>query len=105
MTSVNETASLQNFSERALAKVKEKLGTRQMLCQLCGVNDWKLEGMPAFIALWDVDSGEKAIFSAPQIQGLPLVALTCKNCGNTLFLNTMVLGLGALVEGNHPKHD
>lgn len=105
MTSTNDTKTQQNFAERALAMVREKLGERQMLCQLCGVNDWNLEGMPAFVALWDVDSDKKAIFPDSQIKGLPLVALTCKNCGNTLFVNTMVLGIGDLVEGSQPKHD
>ena len=76
-----------------------------MLCQLCEHNDWNLESMPAFVTLWDVGLGKSAIVSSPQLQGLPLVVLTCKNCGNTLFANTMVLGLGDLVERDRLRHD
>lgn len=98
MTATNDAEGLERFAERALPIVREKLGANQLACQLCGVNDWNLENSPAFVVLWDVDSGKKPAFNAPSVQGFPLAVLTCKNCGNTLFLNTLILGIDEPVE-------
>ena len=105
MATAKDTKARQEFAERAIAKVKEKLAMDKLPCQLCGIYDWQLEKTPAFVVLWDVDSGEIPIFSSDsKMNGLPLVALTCKNCGNTLFVNAMVLGLGESIEGNQQRH-
>ncbi|HEY7466914.1 MAG TPA: hypothetical protein VIB47_09510 [Dehalococcoidia bacterium] len=32
----------------------------------------------------------------PQANQMPTLALTCNNCGNTIFLNLFTLGLGDL---------
>ena len=92
MTSAKDTKAQQEFVKRALAVVNEKLGTRKLLCQLCGLSEWALERQPAYIPVWDAASGKSLIDGSSQ-QVLPLIALSCKNCGNTLLMNTTVLGL------------
>ena len=66
MTSINDTKAPQGFASRVLARVKEKLATDQLLCQPCVVDDWNLERMPTFVALWDAPSGKNPIFSGPR---------------------------------------
>ena len=105
MATAKDNKARTEFAERAIAKVKEKLAMDKLHCQLCGIHDWQLEKSPAFVTLWDVELGKASIFSGSPATGLPLIALTCKNCGNTLFVNAMVLGLSDLIEGDRPKHD
>ena len=81
----------QTFSDAALSSVKEKLGQRRLHCQLCGQDDWLLQDKPAFVFLAPPDFGQKWLLAGGQQEGLPLVVMTCKNCGNTLFLNSKVL--------------
>ena len=101
MAKTKDNKARKEFAKRAIAKVKEKLAMDNLPCQLCGIHDWQLEKAPAFVVLWDVDSEKIPIFSSDsKITGLPLVALTCKNCGNTLFVNSMILGLGDLIEAD-----
>ena len=102
---MTSTKAKQEFADLALTKVREKLASDKLHCQLCGVFDWNAESHPAFVPLWDVDSEKVPILSGSQMTGLPLVTLTCKNCGNTLFINAMVLGLGELIESSQRKHD
>ena len=92
MATTNDTKARREFAERALAVANEKSGTRRLLCQLCGLSAWALENQPAYVPVWDVSLGKSLIAGSKQ-EMLPLIALTCKNCGNTLLLNTKVLGL------------
>ena len=97
MASTNDTEGQKDFAERALTIVNEKLGSRKLLCQLCGDSNWGLESQPAYVPVWDAVS-LKSLVSGSKQKALPLLALTCKNCGNTLLMNTNVLGLNELVE-------
>ncbi len=89
----NEIKRQQSFSERALNLIKEKLGERRLECQLCGENNWKLQEKPAFVFIVAPDITNETRLSSSKQEGLPLVVMTCRSCGNTLFINTLVLGL------------
>lgn len=97
MASTNDTEGQQGFAERALTIVNQKLGARKLLCQLCGDSNWGLESQPAYVPVLDAVS-RKPLVSDSKQEALPLLALTCKNCGNTLLMNTKVLGLNELEE-------
>ena len=97
MSTAKDATAQREFAERALAAVNEKLGTRRLLCQLCGLSEWALESEPAYVPVWDASSG-KSLISGSKQRMLPLIALTCKNCGNTFFLNTRILGLNSSEE-------
>ena len=103
MTTIDKTKENQDFAERALRLVREKLSGRDLVCQLCGQSRWNVDSQPAFVIALDLDTGMNSLFVNSEQRGLPLVAVTCKNCGNTLFVNTVILGLGNLNE--HDKHD
>lgn len=65
-------------------------------CRLCDQNDWTLaEGI---IALGVQDKPGTVVVGG---RVLPCIALTCSNCGNTLLLNMVMLGLRDMVE----KHE
>jgi len=80
-------------TQTVIDALNERRGTRELMCQICARRNWTLED--GFVAptlqrdLYDLQHGFK-----PTI--LPLVALTCSNCGNTLLLNVLILGLGHL---------
>ena len=99
MTSIKHAKKQQDFADQALAMVKEKLGTRDLLCQLCGDSKWGLESQPAYVPVWNTVSDGTIVAGSKQ-RALSLLALTCRNCGNTLLLNTQVLGLNELVESD-----
>jgi hypothetical protein len=75
-------------------------------CGICHVGQFMVGDGFTFLLLQDVSANTAAypvyygtavtdaIFTPPR--GLPLVALTCNHCGNTVLLNLVVLGLGDL---------
>ena len=93
MAIVDGTEGQQDFSERALDLVREKLGKRRTDCQLCGNSDWQLQDKPAFVFIVHPDFGRNSLLQGGNQDGLPFVVMTCKSCGNTLFINSMILGL------------
>lgn len=105
MRSANDVTVQKGFAERAFAKVKEKLASDKLPCQLCGVDSWHLEQHPGILVLWDVNSDKNPFSPDSRISGLPLVTFTCKNCGNTLLLNAVVLGLDDVIPSGQQIHD
>ena len=97
MTSANDTKEQQDFKNSALATLNERLGNRELNCQLCGEIQWGFESKQFYVPTWDAISG-KPLVSGSKQEILPLVALTCLNCGNTLLINAKVLGLTELVD-------
>lgn len=64
---------------------------RSPACQLCGHNEWAIDG-PAEITLpYPRGSFEHAMKSPP---ALACAAFTCRYCGNTVLVNMVVAGLG-----------
>jgi hypothetical protein len=62
-------------------------------CPYCGRDTLQLaEGFIIFSSVRDLSSnyGEAILSGGP---ALPCLALVCNNCGNTVFLNVIALGL------------
>lgn len=55
-------------------------------CPLCGKRDWNV--VPDIHALLGVDEEMNMTYGG---KFMPLVAVVCKNCGNTIFVNPIVL--------------
>lgn len=74
--------------ERVVAAIQQKAPHLQA-CPVCGtLSGYQLEDGFVFFTVQDTPT---------RIQlggrGIPCIVLTCKNCGNTVFLNVTVLGL------------
>jgi len=73
------------------AAINKKVAGGTITCPVCQTKNWNmvqdlvrltLQPNPATVALTGIS--------------LPLVAITCSNCGNTQLLNVLVLGLGEM---------
>jgi hypothetical protein len=62
-------------------------------CSLCGTIDWLLGQGYVMISTQDDPTGVALGGSA-----IPCVAVVCKNCGNTHFINLLQIGLGDLLK-------
>ena len=93
MAIVDDAKGQQDFAERALKLVNEKVGNRRLECQLCGKNDWQIQNNPAFVFIVASDLGHASLLHGGNQDGIPFVVMACKNCGNTLFINSMILEL------------
>lgn len=77
--------------EQILRTVKERLPNLGS-CATCRSNEWTLaDGVVAFPLQ---DSAEAYALGGPT---MPCIAIVCKVCGNTLFLNAVVLRLTDLL--------
>ncbi len=56
-------------------------------CPICGNTNWS--GQEYAMELRPFDEGRLASFG----QVVPLLTITCKTCGNTLFFNAILAGL------------
>ena len=61
-------------------------------CTVCRTGQWTLSD--GFVFFPTQDSAGSYVIGGPV---LPSVALICSHCGNTIFINLLVLGLGHLV--------
>ena len=59
---------------------------KSQACWLCGTNSWDVA---AYVGLQLSDHGGLVIGG----QFLPVVAVTCKNCGNTVLVNAIIAGI------------
>ena len=55
-------------------------------CQVCGANTWNVEPQLAELRFLNLDG---FIVGGPV---LPLIVVTCSNCGNTVFINAVKAG-------------
>jgi hypothetical protein len=78
--------------ERIVAAIREK-APQFSRCSICGHSNWALQDQLVIHVLQD--NPKAFMLGGPS---LPCVVIVCANCGNTYFLNAMVLGLGDLVE-------
>ena len=71
--------------EKLLNEINAKWTNKK--CPMCNRNNWNIsKNMVAPMAL--SDKGDIELGG----QIMPLVALTCMNCGNVLFVNPLVIG-------------
>lgn len=97
MTTVNEAQKQRTLMEHVLSRIGEKLSDREVVCQLCGTKTWNVADQLAVVAVWNVDSGNSISFiDAPG--AMPLVMLTCTNCGYVIPINALILGLSDLLD-------
>ncbi len=70
--------------------VKEWIEERSpvLSCSGCSGRDWSIQNELAFALLIDADDGQIS-----QRKGYPMVAVTCKNCGYTVFFNAILMGI------------
>ncbi len=94
--------SPQDRISRALATLRQR-GVLDDRCPRCKTSDWNIDllEIPATSALsatspsgW-VPLGAYSTYFVKQQSGgiLPMLAVVCKNCGNTIFHNLNVLGI------------
>ena len=74
---------------RIIAALVERLPEKRLICPLCKHEDWILTN--GFI-IFPVQE-ESDVFDLTVRLGVLVVALSCTTCGNTLFFNTINLGL------------
>lgn len=70
--------------ENVMARIRQ-LWSEDKGCKICGEEKWNLSD--AFFSLSQFGTNEDG-----SSQNVPLVILTCANCGNTIFFNAIMLG-------------
>jgi hypothetical protein len=68
-------------------------------CPICGNRTWALQGSGFIFMALQKGLGNISL-GGP---GIPFIALHCAKCGNTMFLNILVLGLRDMVEQTKPE--
>lgn len=76
-----------------IAKIQEKTKGQIGICPICKNPNWTLND--GFIPLSLQENIRGLVLGGPI---LPCVSITCTNCGNTMLLNLITLGLRSLVE-------
>ena len=77
----------------AQLNAKWKIG----VCPMCGKKEWNV--VPDIHTLLGVDEEGNMTYGGKFI---PLVAVVCKNCGNTVFVNPIVTGV--VIDDGSTKH-
>jgi len=72
-------------SEKFLNHLKEKW--KGQPCPLCGVGNWNVSD--SVYELREFHDGNLVIGSGPIV---PIVPVTCSNCGNTIMVNALLSG-------------
>ena len=70
----------------AVARIKEVMGPRH--CSVCDGNKWELDD-----AVYQLGEFPGTPPNSPATRVNPVLALTCSNCGNTVTLNAIKLGI------------
>jgi hypothetical protein len=76
-------------AEKIVEALKQQGATRA--CALCGKGPWALAD--AFYFLTAQQDLPNVSVGSP---GMPLAAMVCENCGNTVLINMLILGLEEL---------
>jgi len=69
-----------------VANIQEKWNGRP--CPMCGAANWKVQ--PSIFQMSEYSDQGLMVGGVPL---LPLVPVTCSNCGNTMLVNAVVSGL------------
>lgn len=73
-------------TDKMLEHLKSKWQGRP--CQMCGIGNWNISD--SIYELREFNEGQLALGGGPII---PVVPITCDNCGNTVFVNAIKAGL------------
>lgn len=71
-------------SEDFINKLNERWNTK--ICPMCGQNNWNISNK--ILEIREYSDGGLVIGNVPIY---PVVSVTCQNCGNTIFVNPIVL--------------
>lgn len=72
-------------NEKLLQVINEKWVTKK--CPMCGHNNWTIDkDMMTMLGVGE----DKSINLGGKI--IPVVAVTCNECGNTIFINPLAIG-------------
>lgn len=84
-------------------RINDALKSRGALnpCAVCGQDD-KWIHADGFVRLQSLRNPNKP---SSGNEGYPLLPIICKNCGNTIFLNLLILGFASPGELELPKDD
>jgi hypothetical protein len=85
------------FTDDQRTRIQQALNSRlvpQPKCEVCQQQKWTLAEGFVYLPLVNVSSFKPQ----PTEQALPCVALVCAQCGHTLLLNLITLGLRDLIE-------
>ena len=84
----------------ALRKRIPTNGRRKLLrsCVVCGKNRWMINETLSLVNT--AGEWEEAGIAVDRGRGTPLIAILCKNCGNTHFLNPILLGVAEDLRSN-----
>jgi len=63
-------------------------------CPLCATNRWNISDK--IYELREYNEGTLVLGGTI----VPLIPVTCQNCGNTVFINSIVIGITKLEKGN-----
>ena len=63
-------------------------------CPGCGGREWAIQNELAFTLMVEPADGQ-----INHNKGYPMVAVTCKNCGNTVFYNAIQMGIMGMKDG------
>ena len=70
--------------DKLLKKINEKWTTKQ--CPMCGNNNWNIDS--DMMTMVGVGSDKSISLGGKMI---PVVAITCNECGNTIFVNPLAI--------------
>lgn len=85
MDNINKQKISDEEHQLIAKKLEEKI--KNYFCTICTEKNWNLEPFIVPLSL----SNDISVRLGGQV--LPLVAITCANCGNTHFFNLVTLGL------------
>ena len=73
-----------------LESIKEWIESRSpmLTCTGCGDSEWAIQNELAFSLLIEPSNGK-----IDYKKGYPMVAVTCKNCGYTVFFSAIPMGI------------
>lgn len=75
-------------SEELITFVKEKW--KNQVCPMCGARSWTVSDK--MFELREFNDGNLVI-GGPNASIIPIVPVTCSNCGNTVMINALSTGL------------
>ncbi len=79
----------EEVNEQILSALQEKLKGRKMSCLLCGVSKWQISERLGKLYAVELENFSNDLGRS----GFPLLVLTCDNCGFSLLVNLISLGL------------
>lgn len=89
-----------NLSQSQLQFIKDELLTKWtglQECPLCSQVEWSLGDSVFRLSEFHIEGGLR--LSGPSV---PVLPITCSNCGNTVLINALVSGILAVEEAEVP---